>query len=171
MEDSNFASTFSCMLVKVFERTSGCDLSASAAHEQYVPLEVTQTTTTAATSWQMNVYVGFLLNSSGHSGVLGSHDECERGGVFTSCGRPTRRLRGLRGDEAPCWLPSIKYSKCSSHNQTHCISLLFNLVSAHSSVSSDSCWVSLLRSFNRTPFCLRRVAHYQHQSHILRLNL
>lgn len=69
------------------------------------PFEVTQTIKTAATSWQINVYVSFPLNTSSHSAVLGSHDESN---MEVLRGRPTRRLRGLGGDGAPRWLPSIQ---------------------------------------------------------------
>lgn len=94
----------------------------------------------------MSAYVSFLLNISS---VLGSHDECNME-VFLH--RVGVQLEGWEASEETKLLAGCRpYSECSSYNQTHCISLRFNLVSAHSSVSSDACCVSSVRPFKKSP--------------------
>lgn len=113
---------------------------------QQCPLELRQTKTTATLRWKRNVHVSFLLNISR---VLGSHGEWNTE-VFLH--RVGVQLEGWEASEETKLLAGCRpYSECSSYNQTHCISLLFNLVSTYSSVSSESCCVSSVQPFKKSP--------------------
>lgn len=123
-----------------------------------LPLDVARTSTAAAGAlvggWKFPLS---LRNISGRSAVFAGHAESNME-VFLH--RVGVQLEGWEASEETELLDGCRpYSKGTSHNQTHRISLLFNSGGAHSSVSSKSRCVSSVRPFKKNRLCAHVVWH------------